>query len=105
MPQIENEYIRTGKIKYVFGDFPIEGHAYAFKAAAAAKCAGDEGKYWEMHDRLFANQTALDQEDLLKYGEAIGVDKTRLQQCLQTGKYDATIRKMMAQGANAGVRG
>lgn len=106
MPQIENEYIRTGKIKYVFGDFPLEAiHPYAFKAAAAANCAGDEGKYWEMHDRLFANQAALKPEDLLKHGEAIGLDSARFQQCLQSGKYDALIRKMMAQGEKAGVRG
>jgi len=106
MPQIETEYIKTGKIKYVFGDFPLEAiHPYAFKAAAAANCASDEGKYWEMHDRLFANQTALKPEDLLKHGEAIGVDKTRFQECLQSGKYDELIRKMMAQGGKAGVRG
>jgi protein-disulfide isomerase len=106
MPQVETEYIRTGKIKYVFGDFPLEAiHPYAFKAAAAANCAGDEGKYWEMHDRLFANQAALKPEDLLKHGEAIGVDKTRFQECLQSGKYDPLIRKMMARGENAGVRG
>ena len=106
MPQIETEYIKTGKIKYVFGDFPLEAiHPYSFKAAAAANCAGDEGKYWEMHDRLFANQTALTPEDLLKYGEAIGLDKPILQQCLESGKYDALIRKMKAQGEKAGVRG
>lgn len=106
MPQIETEYIKTGKVRYVFGDFPLESmHPYAFKAAAAADCAGEEGKYWVMHDQLFANRTALKPEDLLQYGEAIGLDKTRLQQCLDTGKYDALIRKMMAQGQKAGVQG
>ena len=106
MPQIETEYIKTGKARYIFGDFPLESlHPYAFKAAAAAGCAGEEDKYWEMHDRLFANQTALKPEELLRYGEAIGLDKTRLQQCLETGKYDALIRKMMAQGQKAGVQG
>ena len=105
MPVIEAEYIKTGKIKYVFSDFPLDGHGYAFKAAAAANCAGAAGKYWEMHDRLFANQSALAPEDLLKYGEAIGLDKPVLQQCLESGKYDALIRKMKTQGENAGVRG
>ena len=106
IPQLEAEYIRTGRVKYVFGDFPLESlHPYAFKAAAAAKCASDEGKYWEMHDRLFANQAALKPEDLLTHGEAIGLDKTKLQQCLETGKYDALIRKMITQGQKAGVQG
>jgi protein-disulfide isomerase len=106
MPQIENDYIKTGKIKYVYGDFPLEAiHRYAFKAALAAHCAGAEGKYWEMHDQLFANQAALKPEDLLKDAEAIGLDKTKFQQCVESGKYDPRIRKMMAQGEKAGVLG
>jgi protein-disulfide isomerase len=106
MPQIENDYIKTGKIKYVYGDFPLEAiHGYAFKAAVAANCAGEQGKYWEMHDRLFANQSALKPEDLATHAEAIGVDKESFQQCLQSGKYDAFIHKMIGQGQKAGVRG
>jgi protein-disulfide isomerase len=106
IPQIENEYIKTGKIKYVYGDFPLEAiHGYAFKAAVAANCAGEQGKYWEMHDRLFANQSALKAEDLVAHAEAIGLEKTTFRQCLQSGKYDPLIRKMIAQGENAGVRG
>src|SRR5438046_8846595 len=70
MPVIEAEYIKTGKIKYVFSDFPLDGHGYAFKAAAAANCAGAAGKYWEMQDRTFANQSAITPEDFLKAGRA-----------------------------------
>src|SRR5206468_2296125 len=55
--QIEKEYIATGKVKYVLLDLPLESiHKFAFKAAQVANCAGEQGKYWEMHDRLFANQ-------------------------------------------------
>jgi protein-disulfide isomerase len=104
-PQIENDYVKTGKVRYVFGDFPLEAiHGYAFKAAVAANCAGEQGKYWEMHDRLFANQSALKPEDLVTHAEAIGLDKASFQQCLQSGKYDAAIRKMISQGEKAGVR-
>jgi len=58
--QIRRDYVETGKLKYVFRNFPLEAiHGDAFKAAEAAHCAGEQGKYWEMHDRLFANQRAL----------------------------------------------
>ncbi len=63
--QIEAEYIKTGKLRYVIREFPLESiHPQAFKAAEAALCAGDQGKYWEMHDRLFANQRALAPDQL-----------------------------------------
>src|SRR5687768_2217706 len=55
MPQIEAEYVKTGKVRYVTREFPLEAiHPQAFKASEAALCAGDQGKYWEMHVRLFA---------------------------------------------------
>ena len=53
-------YIASGQLRYAFRDFPLENvHKEAFKASEAARCAGDQGKYWAMHDRLFANQRAL----------------------------------------------
>ena len=58
---IEKQYVATGKVRHVFLDYPIDSlHPLAFKAAEAAFCAGEQGKYWEMHDRLFANQQALE---------------------------------------------
>ncbi|MEE8401762.1 MAG: thioredoxin domain-containing protein [Candidatus Hydrothermarchaeaceae archaeon] len=61
LPQIRKDYIETGKVRFVYRDFPIPvlGHAYATKAAEAAECAGDQGKYWEMHDALFENHGEL----------------------------------------------
>jgi protein-disulfide isomerase len=106
IPQVETDYVETGKVKYVFGDFPLETiHQYAFKAAETASCAGEQGKFWEMHDRLFANQTALKPEDLPQHAAAIGLDKTKFQQCLDTGQQASAIRKIMAQAGNAGVTG
>ena len=106
MPQVETDYIKTSKIKYVFRDLPIESiHPYAFKAAEAANCAGDQGKFWEMHDQLYAHQTALKPTDLPQYAQALGLDITKFQQCLDTGKHAASIRKDIAEGENAGVSG
>jgi protein-disulfide isomerase len=106
IPQVETDYVKTGKIKYVFGDLPLESiHKYAFKAAEAASCAGEQSKFWEMHDRLFANQSALKPEDLPQHAEAIGLDKTKFQQCLDTGQYASSIRKSMTKAGDAGVTG
>ncbi len=104
IPQVQADYVDTGKVKYVFADFPLEAiHPYAFKAAEAASCAGEQGEYWKMHDHLFANQTKLKPEDLSRYAEAIGLDKSKFQQCLDTQKRAPSIRKTMAQAGEAGV--
>jgi protein-disulfide isomerase len=103
-PQIEKNYINTGKLKYVFRDYPIEGaHKNAFKAAEAAGCAYDQGKFWEMHDRLFANQRALGLNDLAKYAQAIGLDVPKFQQCLDREEYTTEVRKDMADGVKTGM--
>jgi protein-disulfide isomerase len=104
LPQIERDYIKTGKLKYVFRDFPLESiHKDAFKAAEAAECAGEQGKFWEMHTRLFENQRAL--SDLSPHAKAIGIDTAKFQQCLESGKSAAKIRKDLADGQKAGVTG
>ncbi len=105
MQQIEKDYIETGKMKHVFMDFPLPMHSQAMKAAEAANCAGDQGKFWEMHDKLFANQQALKQEDLVKHAEALGLDMTKFKQCLDSGKRAEVIKKEMAEGQKAGVTG
>ncbi len=105
-PQIRRDYIDTGKLKYVFRDFPLEAiHGDALKAAEAAHCAGEQGKYWEMHDRLFANQRALGAAQLSLYAQALGLDPQPFGQCLGSGKYAAEIRKDLEDGQKAGVRG
>ena len=106
MPQIEKEYIKTGKLKYVVRDFPLESiHKDAFKAAEAGHCAGEQGKFWEMHTRLFENQKALGPTNLANYAQALGLDWPKFQQCLDSGKYAARIRKDLADGQQAGITG
>jgi protein-disulfide isomerase len=87
-------------------DFPIESiHPQAFKAHEAANCAGDQGKYWDMHARIFSNRKAISQDDLAKHAETLGLDMMQFQGCLEAGKYSAEIRRDMAEGQKAGVRG
>lgn len=105
-PTLDKEYVQTGKVKYVFRDLPlITIHKNAFKAAEAGHCAGDQGKFWEMHDRLFQNQKALEPAMLTAHAEAIGLDAKKFQACLDGGKYTEDIKKDMAEAAKYGITG
>jgi protein-disulfide isomerase len=105
-PQLDKEYIQTGKVKYIFRDLPLESiHKNAFKASEAAHCAGEQGKFWEMHDRLFANQNSLEPAMLAGHAQAIGVDAKKFQACLDSEKYAAEIRKGIAEANKYGITG
>lgn len=80
-------------------------HPHAFKAAEAAACAGDQGKFWQMHDQLFSNQHALDLGALSQHAQAIGLNTALFQQCLFSGKHEAKVRASFNVGSNAGVDG
>ena len=102
--QIDKEYVETGKVKHVFMDLPLESiHKIAFKAAEAAHCAGEQGKYWEMHDRLFENQNKL--QPFAAHAEAIGIDVIKFDECVNSGRQAAAIREDMAAAQKAGVTG
>jgi protein-disulfide isomerase len=104
LPLLEQQYITTGKVKYVFRNFPLESiHPEAFRAAEAASCAGEQQKYWQMHDRLFANQSELG--DLTAQARAAGLDLPRFEDCLTSNRHATAIRNDLADGAKAGVRG
>ena len=105
MPQIEQEYINTGKVKYVVRDFPLGFHKDAFKAAEAANCAGDQDKFWKMYEKLFSNQKALSPKDLQQYAQELGLDIPKFQQCLDSGKYASKIRKDIDDAQKAGITG
>lgn len=104
MPQIDKEYIQTGKVRYVVMNLPLEGiHKSAFKAAEAAACAGEQGKFWEMQDRLFANQQTID--EWKSHAEAVGLDVSKFQECLDSGRQAAQVRSDIADAQKAGLTG
>ncbi|MBU0958323.1 MAG: DsbA family protein [Nanoarchaeota archaeon] len=105
LPQIRARYIDTGKVKYVFRDFPLSFHPNAQKAAEAAECAGEQGKYFEMHDKLFDNQQALDVNSLKNYASQIDLDMGEFNSCLDSGKMAEEISKDLRDGQAAGVQG
>lgn len=101
--QLVSEY--GDKIHYVLRDYPLDFHPYAKKAAEAAQCAGDQGKYWEYSDELWNNQGALEIVDLKKYAATIKLDQKKFDECLDQGKFSAEVDKDQADGAKAGVSG
>src|SRR5215216_1649516 len=80
-------------------------HPQAFKAAEAAACAGDQGKFWQMHDQLFSNQHALNPSNLSLHAQAIGLNTASFQQCLFSGKHESKVRESFNIGSNVGVNG
>jgi predicted DsbA family dithiol-disulfide isomerase len=94
-----------GKVRLVFRDFPLAMHPEAPKAAEAAGCAAEQGKFWEMHDRLFANQSALKPPDLKKHAAELGLDAPKFDACLDSGKQAAAQKVDLEEGRKLGVGG
>ena len=87
-------------------DFPLQSiHRFAFKAAEAAQCSGEQGKFWEMHDHLFANQQQLDRPDLSKHAQTLGLDVAAFDKCLDSEKSAPRIRKDVAEALKAQATG
>ncbi|MBU0661983.1 DsbA family protein [Candidatus Micrarchaeota archaeon] len=105
LPEIKTKYIDTGKVKLIYRDFPLEFHADAQKAAEAAECAEEQGKYYEMHDAIFENQQAIGVSSLKAYAAQIGLDTAKFDACLDTGAMAAEVKKDAADGSAAGVSG
>ena len=106
LPQLVKNYVDTGKLRYVFRDLPIESiHPQAIKAAEAARCAGDQDKYWEMHDKIFANQKELQPAKLREYAKAVGVAEPAFDACMSEGKYAKAVARDVEQANTLGIRG
>ncbi len=97
----------NGRVKQAFRDFPMRTlHPQAELAAEAARCAGEQGKFWQFHDALFeADPPKLDQSDLAATARSLGLDEKAFTSCLAAGKVKAQIDKDVEDGTNAGVSG
>jgi len=103
MKQIEDEY--KGKVKIAFKQLPLPFHDKAHLAAEAALAANEQGKFWQMHDKLFANQQALDRPSLEKYAEELGLNMTKFKAALDSGKFKAKVDADAKEGADVGATG
>lgn len=103
--QIDEQYIKTGKVKLVFRDFPLSFHQNAQKAAEAAECAGEQGKYYEMHDKLFESGVGGGVNSFKQYAMVLGLDTAKFNDCLDSGKMASETQKDMQDGIKAGIKG
>ncbi len=102
-PQILENYIKTGEVKLFYRDLPLPMHPHATQAARAAHCAGEQGKYWEMHDSLFAKQNALSDPALLDRAKTLGLDANKFGECFSSDRYKDDLQKSIAEAQKLGI--
>jgi len=106
LPKLRANYLRPGKIKYVFRDFPITAiHKEAFHLAEFARCAAEQGKFWEIHDKIFSEQGKLEINALYEEAENLGLKETDIKECVESGRQSSKVRKDVAEGQKAGISG
>lgn len=113
LPLIEENYINTGKVNFVYRDFPIQSiHRNAATAAVAAECADDQNSFWSFHDMIFENRDTwrkLDGVNLLnefeQYAVTLGLNSEEFDTCLESGKYLDEVRKDLQDGQKYGITG
>lgn len=107
---IERDYIEQGKVKFVYHEFPLNGHQHAIAAGSAARCAGDQGQFWGMHDLIFQNQDIWSQARTVNnifsgYAGQLGIDRAAFDQCLSSEKYTPAMTAAAEASIARGVTG
>lgn len=113
LPLIEKNYIGSGKVKFVYRDFPIQNiHPNAFPAALASECADEQGKFWEYHDQIFVNQSNWKDLDVStavnafkQYAIELGLNTAEFNQCFESAKFSDEVGKDLQDGRIYGVTG
>lgn len=102
----QSSYFKNGDVNLAFKHFPLNSiHPQAQKASEASACAQDQGKFWEMHDLIFANQRQLDVASLKSYAGQIGLNQADFDSCLDSGAKTAKVNADTQQASEAGGRG
>lgn len=113
LPLILEQYVETGKVKFVYRDFPIQNsHPNAIPAAAASECAHEQDKYWEYHDALFENQAVWNKVEITsaitifkEFATELNLNQEQFDSCLDSGKYIEEIKNDLNDGRNYGITG
>ncbi|MFH1769564.1 MAG: DsbA family protein [Parcubacteria group bacterium] len=113
LESIKDEYVDSGEVRLVFRHFPLSFHEAADVSAHAVECAGDQGMFWELHDKIFEEQNKIDpngtvsynKDDILDWALDIDLDVEELEACIDSGKYSDKIAEDTASGASLGVSG
>lgn len=104
-PDVHERLVKTGLASVEFYVFPLPMHANTWSASNAAYCANEQGKFWEMHDKLFANQQALDRASLLRYAKELGLNEAKFTAALDSQKIKDQIDADQAEAGRVGASG
>ncbi len=104
-PQLKKNFIDTGKVRFIARDLPLGFHKNAFHAARAARCAGEQDKYWELRHVLSSNPKKLSKAAIAQYAKDQRLDMPRFQACFESEKYSKEIKQDMADARSVGITG
>jgi protein-disulfide isomerase len=102
-PVLEEFADKYPDVRLCYSAYPLQGHPNAMPAAQAALFARDQGKFWQMHDALFAHQSSLSREKIVEIGAKVGLDRAKLQKALESGQYLEEIQASREAGRSAGI--
>jgi protein-disulfide isomerase len=103
--QLKRNFIDNGKVRFVSRDLPLDFHSNAFRAALAARCAGDQNNFWQMRDSLIEHSDNLTQEAVISFAQQLDLDVNLFQSCLDSGKHLPEVRKDISEAHSAGIIG
>jgi protein-disulfide isomerase len=104
-PRLHGKYVQAGLVRFVYRDFPRASQGPGLQAAVAARCSGEQGRYWPMHDRLFSGERALSAREFERYAREVGLNLATFSSCLREGRYTDAIFRDRDEGVAFGFRG
>lgn len=105
LPKLLTNYIEPGKVKFLYRDYPRDEGGPGVDAAIAARCAGDQQQYWEMHDRILGGPTGLDAEVFRQHAKSLGLDEKQFASCVQLDNHRKAVLEDKQDGLDFGFRG
>ena len=103
--ELKKAYIDTGKVRFFSKDMPLDFHPNAMRAAMAARCAGEQGKFWELRDTMGANPNSLDLEHIVGFAADLKMDTNALRACIESGKYKERVQNDVLEAMKIGANG
>jgi len=104
-PEIKKNYIDTGKLRFYSKDLPLDFHSNAMRAAQAAHCAAEQGKFWELRDVMGSNPDKLDMGHIIGFSADLKLDTQKMQDCVNSDKYKARVESDISEAMKLGASG
>jgi protein-disulfide isomerase len=104
-PELKKQYIDTGRVRFFSRDMPLENHPNAVRAAMAARCANEQGRYWQLRDVMAANPNNLDMNSIEKFAADLKMDAKGLRACVESNKYQKAVQNDLIEAVKAGATG